>query len=123
MLQLRSMLTVADNTGAKTAQLIGIPGRGNRKKATLGMTITVVVKKADTQGQLKKGVVCQAVIVRTRKEFGRPDGSYIRFDDNACVALEGETDLPKGTRVFGPIAREVKQAGFNKIASLATEIY
>ncbi len=123
MLQLRSMITVADNTGAKIAQLIGIPGKGNKKRAGIGMTITVVVKKADAQGQMKKGDVCQAVIVRTRKELRRSDGSYVRFDDNACVMLEAKTEVPKGSRVFGPIGREVKQAGFNKIASLATEIY
>ncbi len=87
MLQLRSMITVADNTGAKIAQLIGIPGKGNIKKAGVGMIVTVVVKKADAQGSMKKGDVSRAVIVRTRKEFRRKDGSYIRFDDNACIML------------------------------------
>lgn len=123
MLQLRSMITVADNTGAKIAQLIGIPGKGNIKKAGVGMIVTVVVKKADTQGSMKKGDVSRAVIVRTRKEFRRKDGSYIRFDDNACIMLEAKTEAPKGSRVFGPISREVRTAGFAKIASLATEIY
>ncbi len=123
MLQLRSMITVADNTGAKIAQLIGIPGKGNIKKAGVGMIVTVVVKKADAQGSMKKGDVSRAVIVRTRKEFRRKDGSYIRFDDNACIMLEAKTEVPKGSRVFGPISREVRSAGFAKIASLATEIY
>lgn len=123
MVQLRSMLKVADNTGAKIAQMIGLPSKGNRKKATVGMIVKVVVKKADPQGSVKKSEVVSAVIVRTRKEVRRADGSYIRFDDNACVILDGKTNEPKGTRVFGPISREVKQAGFNKIASLATEMY
>lgn len=123
MLQLRSMLTVADNSGAKLAQLIGIPGSGNKKKATLGDVVTVVIKKGDPMGQVKTHQVVKAVIVRTKKEFRRVDGSYIRFDENACVILDGETNLPKGTRIFGPVARELKFLGFNKIASLATEIY
>lgn len=124
MLQLRSMLDVADNTGAKQIQLIGIPRKGNRKYAYLGELITGVVKSAAPFGQIKKGEVVSAVIVRTRKEKKRKDGSYIRFDNNACVVLQGKDNKdPKGTRVFGPIAKEVKDAGFNKIASLAPEIY
>jgi large subunit ribosomal protein L14 len=124
MLQLRSVLTVADNTGAKEAYLIGIPGRGSMKTASIGDVITAVVKKADPYGQVKKGDVVHAVVVRTKKEVRRVDGSYIRFDDNACVILVGpkSTD-PKGTRFFGPLAREVKERGYNKIASLASEIY
>lgn len=124
MLQLRSVLTVADNSGAKEAYLIGIPGRGNMKVARLGDIITVVVKKADPFGQIKKGEVAHAVIVRTRKEVGRKDGSYVRFDDNACVILQSrESQEPKGTRFFGPLAREVKERGYKKISSMATEIY
>lgn len=123
MLQLRSMIKVADNSGAKIAQMVGLPGKGNRKKATLGMIIKVVIKKADPQGSVKKSELVNAVVVRTRKEYRRVDGSYIRFDDNACVILEAKTIEPKGSRVFGPISREVKIAGFNKIASLATEMY
>ncbi|MCR4329900.1 MAG: 50S ribosomal protein L14 [Candidatus Roizmanbacteria bacterium] len=123
MLQLRSRIVVADNSGAKEAELIGIPGKGNRLIAYLGMVITVVVKKADTVGQVRSSEISKAVIVRVRKEFRRTDGSYIRFDDNACVLLEGATKDPRGTRVFGPICREVRLAGFQKIASLATEIY
>lgn len=124
MLQLRSVLVVADNTGAKEAYMIGIPKRGNKKIASICDVITVVVKSADPYAQVKKGDRLPAVIVRTRKEKRRSDGSYIRFDDNACVILAGvDVKDPKGTRVFGPIAREIKDGGFNKIASLASEIY
>ena len=124
MLQLRSMVTVADNTGAKQAQMIGIPRRGAKKIARVGDVITAVVKSAMPFGQVKKGEVVYGVVVRTRKEFRRTDGSYIRFDDNAIVILQSkEVKDPKGTRVFGPIAKEVKDGGFNKIASLALEIY
>ena len=124
MLQLRTMMTVADNSGAKIIQLIGIPMKGNRKMAYIGEVITGVVKKAAPYGQVKSGEVVRAVIVRTRKERRRADGSYIRFDENACVVLAGKETLdPKGTRIFGPIGKEVKDKGFNKIASLAEEIY
>ncbi|OGK19682.1 50S ribosomal protein L14 [Candidatus Roizmanbacteria bacterium RIFCSPHIGHO2_02_FULL_40_13b] len=124
MLQLRSVMTVADNTGAKFAYLIGIPGRGNKKIASIGDIIMVVVKQADPYAQVKRGDKLPAVIVRIKKEKGRTDGSYIRFDDNACVLIQAKDNKdPKGTRVFGPVAREVKDAGFNKIASLASEIY
>lgn len=124
MLQLRTMLNVADNTGAKKVQMIGVPKKGNRKLAYLGEVITGVVKEALPFGQVKKGEVVYAVIVRTRKEKGRPDGSYIRFDDNACAILQSkDVKDPKGTRIFGPIAKEIKDNGFNKIASLAEEIY
>ena len=123
MLQLRSMITVADNSGAKILQMVGIPGRGNKKIARIGDVITGVVKKADPTGQVQTHQITRAVIVRTRKELRRSDGSYIRFDENACVILDAKTQLPKGSRVFGPIAREIKQLGFVKIASLAKEIY
>lgn len=124
MLQLRSILKVADNTGAKEVYMIGMTKKGNRKIAHLGDVINVVVKKADPFSQVKKGDKLAALIVRTRKEKKRVDGSYIRFDDNACVILAAKDVIdPKGTRVFGPIAREVKDLGFNKIASLAKEIY
>jgi len=118
------MLNVADNSGAKIIQLIGIPKKGNRKIAYLGEIFTGVVKKAAPYGQVKNGEIARAVIVRTRKEVKREDGSYIRFDENACVVLAGNdvTD-PKGTRIFGPIGKELKDKGFNKIASLAEEIY
>lgn len=124
MVQLRSMLTVADNSGAKIVSMIGIPGRGRKVTASLGDVITAVVKKALPYGQVKKSEVIRAVIVRTRKERKRHDGSYVRFDENACVILASkEGKEPKGTRVFGPIAKEVKDKGFSKIASLAEEIY
>ena len=124
MLQLRSELNIADNTGGKKAYLIGIPGKGNRKYAYLGDVITVVIKSAIPEGMVKKGEIYRAVIVRTKKEKRRKDGSYIRFDDNACVILASkENKDPKGTRIFGPIAKEVKDNGFAKIASLAEEIY
>lgn len=124
MLQLRSMINVADNSGAKLVGMIGIPGRGRKVKASLGDVITGVVKRAMPYGQVKKGEVIRALIVRTRKERKRHDGSYVRFDENACVVLASkEGQEPKGTRVFGPIAKEVKDKGFSKIASLAEEIY
>lgn len=124
MLQLRTILNVADNTGAKTAYMIGMPKKGNRHFAYIGEVITVVVKEADAYALVKESEVLPAVIVRTRKEKRRSDGSYIRFDDNACVILaDKETKDPKGTRIFGPIAKEIKDNGFSKIASLAEEIY
>jgi len=124
MLQQRSILNVADNTGAKKVALIGMTKKGNRKLSYLGEIINIVVKEAIPYAQVKKSEVLPAVIVRTRKEFRRKDGSYIRFDDNACVILAGkDVKDPKGTRVFGPIGKEVKDNGFLKIASLAEEIY
>lgn len=124
MLQIRSILSVADNSGAKRVSMIGVPGRGRKLIAGLGDVITCAVKQALPFGQVKKGEVIRAVIVRTRKERKRSDGSYIRFDENACVVLASKEGLePKGTRVFGPIAKEVKDKGFAKIASLAEEIY
>lgn len=124
MLQLRSVLTVADNTGAKIAYMIGFPKKGNKRIAGIGDVISIVVKAADPFGQVKKGEKLHALIVRTRKEKRRRDGSYIRFDDNACVVVMAvDQKDPRGTRVFGPVAREIKDNGFSKIASLATEIY
>lgn len=124
MLQLRSIITVCDNTGAKRGQLIGIPGSGNKKIAKIGTVVTVSIKEADPHSAVKKGDIEQAVIVRTRKEMRRPDGTYIRFDDNACVLLNGSKSKdPKGTRFFGPIAREVRDRGYAKIASSASEMY
>lgn len=124
MLQLRSILNVADNTGAKKVMMIGLPKSGNRRVAYIGDVIKVVVKEAIPYAQVKKGEKLFAVIVRTKKEYRRSDGSYIRFDDNACVILMSAESLePKGTRIFGPIAYEIKEKGFTKIASLAEEIY
>ncbi len=124
MLQLRSILNVADNTGAKKAMMIGLPKSGNRRFAYIGDVIKIVVKEAIPYAQVKKGEMYSAVIVRTKKEYRRADGSYIRFDDNACVILSSaESYDPKGTRIFGPIAYEIKEKGFSKIVSLAEEIY
>ncbi len=124
MLQMRSMLKVADNTGVKKVMLIGIPGRGNRRYAYIGDVITVTVKEATPQSEIKKGTVVHALVVRTRKEYRRKDGSYIRFDDNACVILQNRNSKePKGTKIFGPIAKEIRDLGYSKIAALAPEIY
>ncbi|MFA6080931.1 MAG: 50S ribosomal protein L14 [Patescibacteria group bacterium] len=124
MLQLRTILEVADNTGAKKVSMIGMAKKGNRKFAYLGEVINITVKEAQPFGLVKQGEVHSAVIVRTKKEVRRKDGSYIRFDENACVILASkEVKDPKGTRIFGPIAKEVKENGFSKIASLAEEIY
>ena len=124
MIQLRTNLVVADNTGAKKVSMIGMPKKGNRHFAYIGEIINVTVKEAIPYAAVKKGDVLPAVIVRTHKEQRRSDGSYIRFDDNACVILaDKEVKDPKGTRIFGPIAKEVKDNGFAKIASLAEEIY
>jgi large subunit ribosomal protein L14 len=122
MLQLRSVLTPADNTGAKKLRLIMIHGGFKHKWGYLGDVITASVIQADPQGQAKAGDVVKAVIVRVRKEHRRLDGSYIRFDDNAAVIIDPLTKEPKGTRIFGPIAREVKEKGYAKIASLAPEV-
>jgi len=124
MLQVQSILNVADNTGAKLVMVIGIPLKGNRKFVYLGEVFTGAVKKAAPHGMVANSEIVRAVIVRTKKERRRKDGSYIRFDENACVILaSNETQDPKGTRIFGPVAKEVKDLGYNKIASLAEEIY
>jgi large subunit ribosomal protein L14 len=122
MLQLRSILTPADNCGAKKLRLIHVHGGWKRKWGTLGDMVTAVVDQADPNGLVKDSEMVKAIIVRTRKERRRKDGSYIRFDDNAAVIIDPKTGDPRGTRIFGPVAREVKEAGFNKIASLATEV-
>ncbi|MCX6730261.1 MAG: 50S ribosomal protein L14 [Candidatus Roizmanbacteria bacterium] len=124
MIQLRTLLTVADNSGAKKAIMIGMPFKGNRKYAYIGEIVNIAVKEAIPFGQVKQGEVLSAVVIRTHKEYRRDDGSYIRFDDNACVILQAKDNKdPKGTRVFGPVAKEVKDNGFKKIASLAEEMY
>lgn len=123
MLQLRTVLTPADNSGAKKLRLIMIHGGSSRKFGYVGNIITASVIQADPHGQVKEGEVVKAVIVRTKKETRRNDGSYIRFDDNAAVIIDTIANKnPRGTRIFGPIAREVKDAGFAKIASLAPEV-
>jgi large subunit ribosomal protein L14 len=122
MVQLRSTLVPADNCGAKRLRVIHVMGAWKRTYAYVGDVVTAVVDKADPNGVVKDAEVVKAVIVRTRKEKGRSDGSYIRFDDNAAVIIDPKSNEPRGTRVFGPIAREVKDGGFAKIASLATEV-
>ncbi|MEK7562067.1 MAG: 50S ribosomal protein L14 [Patescibacteria group bacterium] len=121
MIQLRSMLKVADNTGARIVQCINVPGGTRRRYAQLGDIIVAVVKKAEPRKIVKKHEKVKAVIVRQRKEFRRADGSYIRFDDNAVVIL-GDGKEPKGSRVLGPTAKELKDKGFDKIAMMASEL-
>ncbi len=120
MVQLRTILRPADNSGAKKLMVIGVPGRVGRN-ASLGKVVLCVVMGADPNGAVKDHEKVKVVIVRTRKEVKRPDGTYLRFDDNAGVVIDKQ-GLPLGTRVLGPIAREVKEAGFNKIASLSREV-
>ena len=122
MIQLRSRLVVADNTGAKEIAVFSVAGKNRRRKAGIGDIVVGSVKFASPHGQVKKGEKVYAVIVRTRKETARPDGSYIRFDDNACVLIDKGTREPRGTRIFGPIPRELRDLGFNKIISLAPEV-
>jgi large subunit ribosomal protein L14 len=124
MLQLRSIVDSADNTGAIKLSIIQVMGRGNRMIAYLGDVVNCVVKKADPTGMVKTHEIVKAVIVRTRKESRRADGSYIRFDDNAVVIIDNPKDKnPKGTRIFGPVSRELKDRGFMKIVSMAEEVY
>ena len=121
MIQQETRLRVADNTGAKIVLCIKVLGGSGRKYARLGDLIIVTVKKAIPGGVVKKGDVSTAVIVRTKKEVRRKDGSYIRFDENAAVLLDGNNE-PKGTRVFGPVARELREKKYMKILSLAPEV-
>ena len=121
MLQQESRLKVADNTGAKEVLTIRVLGGTKRRYASVGDKIVISVKDATPAGTVKKGQVSTAVVVRTTKEIRRPDGSYIRFDDNACVLLS-ETGEMRGTRVFGPVARELGDRQFMKIVSLAPEV-
>lgn len=121
MIQERAMLEVADNSGAKKVMVIRVCGSSRKRYAYLGDLVKVAVKKAIPGGTVKKSDIYDAVIVRTRKECRRGDGSYIRFDDNAAVLLDKEKQ-PVGTRIFGPIARELKNAGHTKIISLAPEV-
>ena len=121
MVQTESRLRVADNTGAKEVLVIRVLGGTKRRYASVGDKIVVSVKQAMPSGTVKKGQVATAVVVRTRKEVRRNDGSYIRFDDNACVLLN-QTGEMRGTRVFGPVARELRDKQFMKIVSLAPEV-
>lgn len=124
MIQLRSIINVADNTGAHKLSVIAVFGKGNVPYGYIGDIVTCVVKKADPIGMVKTHDLVKAVMVRTRKEKRRGDGSYIRFDDNAAVIIDNPKDKnPRGTRIFGPVARELKDLGFNKIISMAEEVY
>jgi large subunit ribosomal protein L14 len=122
MIQTSTRLRVADNTGAREIMCIRVMGGSNRKFGGIGDVIIAAVKTAIPTSAIKKGEVVRAVVVRTSKEYGRKDGSYIRFDDNAAVIIESETNNPRGTRIFGPVARELRDKGFMKIVSLAPEV-
>jgi large subunit ribosomal protein L14 len=121
MIQQETILKVADNTGAKEILCIRVLGGSTRRYASLGDIIVATVKQANPGGSVKKGDVVKAVVVRTAKEVGRSDGSYIRFDDNAAVILDQNMN-PRGTRIFGPVARELREKRFMKIISLAPEV-
>ena len=121
MIQQETRLKVADNTGAKEVLCIKVLGGTRRKYASIGDVIVVTVKSAIPNGMVKKSDVTRAVVVRTRKEIRRKDGSYIRFDDNAAVLLTGQGE-PRGTRIFGPVARELREGGYMKILSMAPEV-
>ncbi|MDP1743297.1 MAG: 50S ribosomal protein L14 [Candidatus Amesbacteria bacterium] len=122
MVQLRTILVPADNSGAKKLRLIHVMGAWKKTYGYPGDIVTAVVDQAHDGGIVKDSEVVKAVIVRTRRAVHRPDGSYIRFEDNAAVIIDPKTHEPRGSRIFGPIAREVKDKGFAKIASLATEV-
>jgi large subunit ribosomal protein L14 len=121
MISVRSQLEVADNTGAKKVWAIGVIGRGNKEKGEIGDVITVHVREADPDSLAKKGEVVRCVIVRTRAPIRRPDGTTLRFDSNAVVLIDNQNS-PRGTRVFGPVARELREKRFMKIISLAPEV-
>ena len=121
MLQIRSRLDVADNTGARMAKMIGVIGKKNSPQAGIGDVINAHIREASTGGTVKKGEVVRAVIVRTRQPIRRDDGSYLRFDNNAIVIIDKDLN-PRGTRIFGPVARELREKNFMKIVSLAPEV-
>ena len=121
MIQEESRLTAADNSGAQQIQCIRVLGGSKKKYASIGDLIVITVKTAIPGGMIKKGTVHKAVIVRTKKEIKRPDGTYIRFDENAAVILDAQNE-PRGTRIFGPVARELREKKFMKILSLAPEV-
>ncbi|MCF6349496.1 MAG: 50S ribosomal protein L14 [Flavobacteriaceae bacterium] len=122
MLQQESRLKVADNTGAKEVLVIRVLGGTKKRYASIGDKIVVSIKQATPNGTAKKGQVAKAVVIRTKKEIRRKDGSYIRFDDNACVLIDSTSEEMRGTRVFGPVARELRDKKFMKIVSLAPEV-
>jgi large subunit ribosomal protein L14 len=121
MIQMQARLNVADNSGAKMVQTIKVLGGSKRRYASVGDTIIVSVKEALPNSKVKKGDVRRAVVVRTKKEVARPDGTYIRFDDNAAVLINPQNE-PVGTRIFGPVARELRAGGYMRIVSLAPEV-
>ncbi len=121
MVQMMSYLNVADNSGAKKAMCVKVLGGSKRKFARVGDIIVVAIKDALPNAPVQKGTIERAVIVRTKKEYRRPDGTYIRFDDNACVIID-TTKNPKGKRIFGPVARELREKDYMKIISLAPEV-
>ena len=121
MLQMQSIMTVADNSGAKIVQCIKVLGGSHRRYAGIGDVVVVAVKEAIPTSTIKEGSVQKAVIVRVAKEYRRPDGTYIRFDDNACVIVDADKN-PKGKRIFGPVARELRDMDYMKIISLAPEV-
>jgi large subunit ribosomal protein L14 len=121
MIQHQTKLNVADNTGAKKVQCIKVLGGSRRRYGSVGDIIIVSIKSAVPGGSVKKGEISKAVVVRTKKEVGRSDGSYVRFDDNAVVLINDQLE-PKGTRIFGPVARELRERQFMKIVSLAPEV-
>lgn len=122
MIQETTRLKVADNTGAREIMCIRVMGGSNRRYAAVGDIIIASVKVAAPNAAIKKGEVVRAVVVRTAKEYGRSDGSYIKFDENAAVILEKDTTNPRGTRIFGPVGRELREKGFMKIVSLSPEV-
>ena len=122
MLQQQANLKVADNTGAKSIRVIHVMGSSLKRYGQIGDIVVASVKEAVPGGMVKRKEVIRAVIVRQAKELGRKDGSYIRFDENAAVILNGETKDPRGTRIFGPVARELRAMGYQKIISLAPEV-
>jgi len=121
LIQSRTMLEVADNTGAKKIMCIRVLGGSGRRYASIGDVIIATVKEAEPRSDVKKGEVVRAVVVRTKKEVGRPDGSFVRFDDNAAVLVTNQ-DVPRGTRILGPVGRELRSRNFSRIISLAPEV-
>ena len=122
MIQHESRLKVADNTGARELLVIHVMGGSTRRYGSIGDTVVATVKSATPQGAVKKSEIVKAVLVRCAKEWRREDGSYIRFDDNAAVILDTDGKNPRGSRIFGPVARELREKGFMKIVSLAQEV-
>ena len=122
MIQKETKVTIADNSGGKIGKVVGLKGKSNASFATIGDIVIVSIQQAIPRAAIKKHQVERAVVVRTKKEVGRKDGSYIRFDENAVVLIDPTKKTSKGTRIFGPVARELKERGFDKIISLAPEV-